>query len=157
GMAEKSHHDSPKDDPGYLWLGACTKTCAFALRDKNNYVDLTGLAKIRWRTKESGFHQLRLMLKLADGTFLVSDYAQHATTDWNESEFSIADIRWRRLDVNRMNEGGWVNKPDLTKVDEIGFTDLRNGSGSGTGLDNGSSRIDWIEVYGKPVPRASHP
>jgi 3-phenylpropionate/trans-cinnamate dioxygenase ferredoxin reductase subunit len=33
------------------------------------------LAKIHWRTKESGFHQLRLMLKLADGTLLPCDAA----------------------------------------------------------------------------------
>jgi hypothetical protein len=29
--------------------------CALALRDRNNFVDLTGLAKIRWRTKQTAF------------------------------------------------------------------------------------------------------
>jgi hypothetical protein len=43
-----------------------------------------------------------------------------------------------------------VDSPDLSKVDEIGFTDLMAGSGHGPG---GSSRVDWIEVYGKPVKR----
>jgi len=40
---------------------------------------------------------------------------------------------------------------DLSKVDEIGFTDLALGSGHGAG---GSTRVDWIEVYGNPVKRA---
>lgn len=152
-MVEKSHHASPKDDPGYIWLGACTQTCAFALHDKANYVDLTGLAKIRWRTKQTGFHELRLIIKLADGTWLIGDHIEGATSDWHETEFSIADVRWRRLDLKQMNDGAWVDKPDLTKVDEVGFTDLRPGSGSGTGPANGSSRVDWIEVYGNPVKR----
>jgi len=33
-------------------------------------------------------------------------------------------------------------------VDEIGFTDLMAGGGSPA-----SSRVDWIEVYGRPVSR----
>jgi hypothetical protein len=40
---------------------------------------------------------------------------------------------------------------DLSKVDEIGFTDLMPGSGHG---DGGYSDLGWIEVYGKPVPRS---
>jgi hypothetical protein len=40
----------------------------------------------------------------------------------------------------------------LSKVDEIGFTDLMRGSGGGPG---GGTRVDWIEVYGKPTPRSA--
>src|SRR5580698_10488905 len=39
----------------YLMTLACAANCAVALRDKNNDVDLSGLATIRWRTKISGF------------------------------------------------------------------------------------------------------
>jgi len=52
-----------------------------------------------------------------------------------------------------MNDGPWVDKPDLSKVDEIGWTDLATGSGHGSGGLVGSSRIDWIEVYGAGVRR----
>ena len=149
----KSHHASPKDDPGYVWLGSCLQVCAFALRDTTQYVDLTGLAKIHWRTKQTGFHQLRLVLKLAAGTMLVSDYFEGASNDWRATEVSISDIRWRKLDPKVINDSGWVDKPDLSKVDEIGWTDLAVGSGHGTGGAVGSSRIDWIEVYGLPVKR----
>jgi len=152
-MVAKSHHASPKDDPSYVWLGSCTQVCGFTLRKKDAAVDLTGLAKIRWRSKQTGFHQLRLMLKLADGTLLVSSGFEGASNDWRESELPIADQRWRKLDAKVMNDGAWVEAPDLSKVDEIGWTDLAPGSGHGTGGAVGSSRVDWVEVYGIPVKR----
>jgi hypothetical protein len=144
----KSHHDTPKDDPYYVWTGSCPQNCAITLRDKEAYADLTGLAKIRWRTKQTGFRHLRLIVKLADGSWLVSNYAEGPTADWHESEFTIADIRWRRLDIKTVVEGAWVDKPDLSRVDEIGWTDLMVG-----GNTPASSRVDWIEVYGRPVKR----
>ena len=146
---KKSHHDAPKDDPYYIWTGECAAPCAIALRDKESFVDLTGLAKIRWRTKQSGFRQLRLILKLADGTWLVSDHAEGASVDWRETEFAIADVHWRRLDIRKVAESAWVEKADLSKVDEIGWTDLTVGGGTPA-----SSRVDWIEVYGRPVKRS---
>src|SRR5216684_2942422 len=63
-----------ENKPVHLWTGGCTTPCAVALRDKNNYGDLTGLARIRWVTKVSGFHQVRPIVKLADGTWLVGDH-----------------------------------------------------------------------------------
>jgi hypothetical protein len=142
-----------QNNPIHLWTGLCENTCAAALRDKNNYVDLTGLAKIRWVTKVSGFHQVHPILKLANGTWLVGDHADGSTVDWHENEFSISEVRWLRLDVNKvLAKGVWVEKPDLTKVDEVGFTDLMPGSGHGPG---GWSDVAWIEVYGKPVKRDS--
>ena len=42
-------------DTVMVWTGHCTSNCAVALRDKNSYVDLSGLAKLRWRTRQSGF------------------------------------------------------------------------------------------------------
>lgn len=149
----KSHHASPKDDPGYVWLGSCTQPCAFTLHDKTQYVDLTGLAKIRWRTKQTGFHQLRLVIKPAEGPLLVSDHFEGASTDWRITEFALADVRWRTLDPKFINDGPWVDKPDLSRVEQIGWTDLAVGSGHGSGGLVGSSRIDWIEVYGVPVKR----
>jgi hypothetical protein len=148
-------HASPKDDPSYIWSGSSPEPWALTLRDKKNYVDLSGpVAKIRWRTKQAGFNLLRPVLKLADGTFLVGDYTEGYTGDWRETEFSLASVRWRSLDsaniVTTRSEPGWVVNPDLTRVDEVGFTDLVRGSGGGAG---GGSRIDWIEVYGNPVPR----
>jgi hypothetical protein len=138
-------------NPVHLWTGVCEQLCAAALRDKDNFVDLTGLAMIRWVTKVSGFHQVHPILKLADGTWLVGDHADGSTTDWHENEFSVSDVRWRKLNIAKVvTTGDWVNGPDLSKVDEVGFTDLLPGSGHGPG---GWSDVGKIEVYGKPVKR----
>src|SRR5436853_104519 len=96
---KKSHHDTPADDPYYVWDGTCDGNCGSTLRDKVSYVDMTGLAKIRWRTKQSGFRRLHLILKLAGGAWLVSEPAEGASTDWRETESAIQDLRWRQLDI----------------------------------------------------------
>src|SRR5438128_2763973 len=138
-------------NPIHLWTGACATPCAVALRDRNNYGDLTGLARIRWVTKVSGFHQVRPFVKLADGTWLVGDHTDGSTVDWLQSDFSLADVRWLRLDVNAVvTKGNFVDKPDLSKVDEIGFADLVPGSGHGPG---GWIDVATVEVFGKPIKR----
>jgi hypothetical protein len=62
------------NDLTYVMTLLCTSNCAITLRDKNNDVDLNGLATIRWRTKISGFHLLHPIVKLADGTWLVGNH-----------------------------------------------------------------------------------
>jgi hypothetical protein len=145
---KKSHHDTPADDPYYVWDGTCSGNCAITLRAKGAYADLRGLAKIRWRTKQSGFRRLHLILKTAAGAWLVSDLAEGESTDWRESELSIQDLRWRQLDVKTVVEGAWVEHPDLGRVDEIGWTTLMTGGGTPA-----SSRVDWIDVFAPAVPR----
>jgi hypothetical protein len=53
-----------RTDPPNLWTGVCFTPVAVTLRDKTNYVDLTGLARIRWVTRTSGFHVVRPVVKL---------------------------------------------------------------------------------------------
>jgi len=140
-----------ENNPIHLWTGMCTTPCAVALREKNNYADLTGLARIRWVTKVSGFHQVRPIIKLGDGTWLVGDHTDGSTVDWLQSDFSLADVRWLRLDINAVvTKGNIVDKPDLSKVDEIGFVDLVPGSGHGPG---GWIDVATIEVFGKSIKR----
>ncbi len=140
-----------ENNPIHLWTGLCEGPAAVALRDKANYVDLTGLARIKWVTKVSGLHQVHPIVKLADGTWLVGDRGTGSVVDWHEDEFSLADIRWLRLDVNKvLTHGNFIDKVDLSKVDEVGFADLMPGSGHGPG---GWSDVGRIEVYGKPIPR----
>jgi hypothetical protein len=144
----KSHHDKPADDPFYIWGGVSTGNWAVSLRHRDSFVNLTGTSKFRWRTMQTGLRQLHIILKLADGNWLVSDQAVGATSDWQESEFSFADLRWHALDIKTVIEQRAVEKPDLSKVDEIGWTDLMTGGGTPA-----SSRVDWFEVYGWPVKR----
>ncbi len=145
---KKSNHEQPVDDPFYVWSGLCLENWLVSLKHNENNVDLTGFAKIRWRTKQAGYRELRIALKLADGTWLVSDQSDGPSKDWRIKEFNIQDIRWRRLDIKRIAEVGAVNNPDLSNVEEIGFTDLMPGGQSAS-----CSRLDWIEVDGKPVKR----
>jgi len=135
----------------HIWTGLCTPSCAVALKHKSSFVDLTGKAKIRWLVKTSGFHEVRPLVKLADGTWLAGSFADASTFDFHESEFFISDVRWIKIDMaTQSTKGSLLDKVDLSKVDEVGFVDLTAGSGHGTG---GYSDVGWIEVYGKPVPR----
>jgi hypothetical protein len=148
-------------DPAHLFTGTCNRPCALTFRHRTQYVDLSGFgSKIRWLVKQSGFHEVRPVLKLADGTLLVGDHADgwNDAFDWYASDILIASVRWRRLDPERVvtmvgasaNAAGWVEKPDLRRVDEVGLVDLMPGSGHGNG---GFSDVAWIEVHGRPVAR----
>ena len=151
GPVHVTGSSTDENNPVHFWTGECEAGCGAAYRDKENFVDLSGLGRIRWTHKMSGFHQIRPIVKLADGTWLIGDRAEGTTTDWITTEFLFADVRWIKLDIKRMvTTGSWVEKPDLTKVDEVGWADLIPGSGHGQG---GWSDIATIEVYGKPVKR----
>jgi hypothetical protein len=145
-----------RTDPPNLWTGVCQTPVAATLRDKTSYVDLTGGARIRWVTRTSGFHVVRPLIKLADGTWLVGDYGEGAhsanSTLFLQSEFAVATVRWLPLDITRVVTRGqsYVEKPDLGKVDEIGFADLLPGSGHGWG---GFVNVARFEVFGRPVQR----
>jgi hypothetical protein len=145
----KSHHETPADDPYYVWSGEADGNWAVSLRHRGAAVDLTGPARIRWRSKQAGFRALRPILKLADGVWVVADQADDASLDWRVREFNLADLRWRGLDIESVVEGPWVAAPDLGRVVEVGFTDLMRG-----GRSQACSRLDWIEVYGRSVPIA---
>jgi hypothetical protein len=143
-LVKKSHHDQPADDPFYIWSGDTTAPWAVSLRHRLSAVDLSGAARVRWRAKQSGFHELRLILQLDEKQWLVAAEADGPSSDWRERDFVVADLHWRTLDIARIVEGRAVERPDLSKVLAIGVTDLRAGGGTPA-----SSRLDWIEVYGR--------
>ena len=143
-------------DPPNLWTGACQGPVAVTLRHRTKLVDLSGLARIRWTTRASGLHVVRPLLRLSNGTWLVGDYAEGAassnSTLFLETEFALANVRWLSLDINRVvTRGTWIEKPDLTRVDEVGFADLTPGSGHGWG---GFVNVARLEVYGRGVARS---
>ena len=145
---KKSHHETPADDPYYIWSGLSLGNWAVTLKNPKSYVDLTGFAKVIWRSKQAGLRSLHLVLKLADGTWLVSVQSDGPSKDWKTCEMNIQDLSWYKLDIQKVYETRPVTNPDLSKVDEIGFTDLMVG-----GASDACTRLDWIEVYGKPVKR----
>jgi hypothetical protein len=147
--------------PFSVWSGECEQPFATLFRHKANYVDLTGGAKIRWAVKTSGFHVVRPVVKLADGTMLVGETAAASVPMLLQSEVPLGAIRWIKLDPKRVVTMGlqgapfneiWVPNVDLSRVDEIGFVDLMPASGHGTG---GYIHVSQFQVYGRAVPRSA--
>jgi hypothetical protein len=143
--------------PFSAWTGMTSGPFALTFRDKASLLDLNGGAKIRWATKTSGFHVVRPVIKLADGSMFVGDVGSENVAMMTISEFPVGTVRWVKLDPIRvvtLGSPGSFNQiwatPDLSKVDELGFADLIPGSGHGTG---GWVHVGSIEVYGKAVPR----
>jgi hypothetical protein len=139
-----------ENNPVHTWSGLCTTPCGLALRDRRHLADLSGLARLRWTTR-TGYHQIRPIVQLSDGTWLVADHADGSPRDWFMSEISFADLHWVKLDIARsVTIGAQLDHVDLSKVDQIGFIDLMPGSGHGPG---GWSDVAQIEVYGRSLPR----
>ncbi|MGH8141896.1 MAG: hypothetical protein ACREU2_05170 [Steroidobacteraceae bacterium] len=136
----------------HVWTGLCTSPCALALRDKRHFADLSGLARISLETTMSGFHHVRPIVKLADGTWWVGDQAIGTTSlSWLSSQIAYASLHWLKLDMKRLvTVGNLVDKIDLSRVDEIGFVDLKPSSGHGYG---GFASVARIRVYARAVPR----
>ena len=141
-----------------VWSGMAEGNWAVTLRHKDSYIDLSRpLTKIRWRTFQDGsVHVLRPVLKLANGTYVLGLQGSGTTADYETTELIIANMRWVDFDPVRVLDRGnekssfGATNPDLSRVDEIGFTTLSRGGGHGVGV---SAHVDWIEVYGFPVPR----
>ena len=148
--------------PYGVWAGTAEGPFAVTFKSKKGYLDMTGLAYVRWATKTSGFHAVRPVIKLASGDLLVGDATFESVAKLTGHEFSLLNIRWVKLDPERVvtlppprapgnpNPGIWAPAPDLSKIDEIGFTDLMPGSGHGQG---GYIQLGGIEVFGKLAPR----
>jgi hypothetical protein len=135
----------------HIWTGMCTPACGVTLKMKNSYADLSGKAHITWKSRTSGFHQIRPMLKLADGTTLVGNFADENDFEYRVVDFHLGTVKWLVLDPATLTTKGLIlPEVDLSKVDEVGFVDLTPGSGHGFG---GYSALGYIEVYGKAVPR----
>jgi hypothetical protein len=146
-LIKKSNHDKPADDPYYIWSGrSVASNWAVSLEPKSGPFDLTGQAKVRWRAKQSGFRILRIIVQLENNEWLVSDVGDGPSDDWREREFVMANIKWRKLNMELIvEEHPVVTDADLSRVKQIGFTDLMT-----RGNSRACSRLDWIEVYARP-------
>jgi len=144
-----------------VWNGITTSPVALTLRHKNAYLDLTGLTRMRWRTRTENLHVLHPVVKLADGKLLVGSQTFQSpqrrmvgsdgfTGNFVVSEVTFDDQRWFELDPQKVVVKLEVNNPDLSRVDEIGYVDLMPGGGHGVA---GCSNVSWIEVYAIPRKR----
>jgi quinoprotein glucose dehydrogenase len=148
----------------YLYTGESVTNWGLALGDPKSYWDLTGNARIKLRTRNSGYRLLHVMIKTSEGKWFVSEEGNGESTAWVDHDYVFGDLHWRDLamaDVptNASNRrqpdparqplvANAPARPDLAKVDEVGFTDLMPG-----GWILSSSRVQGIELYGKAVAR----
>ena len=149
------------------FFGLCKGPCGFTLRDRNNAFDLRGRAHITFTTIVSGFHRVRPIIKLVDGSLLIGDQAEGSVADYHQYTISFSEVRWLRLDpVRGVTLGTWVENPDLSRVDEVGYFDVIPGSGAHTaeGLPvekqppppvGGWIAVTKFELWGAPVTRTT--
>ena len=133
-----------------LWNGVVTSSLAITLRDKANYADLTGLARLRAIVRTMSLHVVYPVVKLADGTYLAGSRGVSTDGDFLETEVAFGGMRWFKLDPEKVVTTVEVKSPDLTRIDEIGFADLSPGGGHGV---SGAFNLSTVELYAKPVPR----
>ena len=144
-----------------LWNGFTTSPVALTLKYKAGYLDLTGLTRMRWRTRTENLHVLHPVVRLADGSLLVGSQtvsspqrrmvgSEAFSGSFVVSEVTFEDQRWFQLDPVKVVTMKEVGNPDLSRVDEIGFVDLMPGGGHGFA---GCSNVSWIEVYATPRKR----
>jgi hypothetical protein len=133
-----------------LWTGLATSPVAVTLRDKRNYIDLTGLARLRWMVRTSSIHTLYPVVKLADGTYIAGNRGISTDGEFVQVEIVFGGMRWFKLDPEKVVVTSEVKTPDLTRVDEVGVVTLAPGGGHGVA---GSANLSTVELFAKPVPR----
>ena len=148
----------------YTYTGETTTNWAITLSDPKRYWDLTGDGRFRMETRSSGLRTTRVVIKTADGRYFVSEEGNPESSAWIVRDYIFRDLTWRTLlmtdtPTNASNRRQPNPKrvpiipttratPDLTKVEEVGFSDLMEG-----GWIPSTSRVRSWEVWGKAVPR----
>lgn len=133
-----------------LWNGLATSPVAVTLRDKRNYVDLTGLARLRWIVRTNAIHSLYPVVKLADGTLAAGSRSITTDGDFLQVEIAFTGMKWFKLDPQKIVVMTEVKNPDLSKVDEVGLVSLAPGGGHGIA---GSFNLSTVELFAKGMPR----
>ena len=152
----------PTED--YTYTGETTTNWAITLSDPKHFWNLTGDGRIRLKTRNSGFRTTHAVIKTADGKYFASEEGNPESSAWIERDYIFRDLTWRTLLMtdtpsNASNRRQPNPKrvpiipttratPDLTKVEEVGFSDLSEG-----GWIPSTSRVQAWDVWGKAVPR----
>ncbi len=146
----------------YTYTGETRNNWMITVSDPANFYDLTLPGKVMLRTRNTGFRLTHIVIKTADGRYFVSEEGSGESRAWMNRDYILADLHWRSLTmVDTLNNArrpaapdravivaAGVATPDLSKVDEIGFTDLMPG-----GFIPATTRINAWAVYGKKVAR----
>jgi hypothetical protein len=135
-----------------LWTGMATSPVAITLRDRNNFVDLTDAARLRWIVRTNAIHLLHPVVRLADGRLLVGDRGITTYGEFLQLDIAFSGMRWYGLDPERVVVLTEVTSPDLRRVDEVGLATLSPGGGHGIA---GSANLSNVDLFAYPVPRTA--
>lgn len=133
-----------------LWTGLATSPVAVTVRDRRNYADLTGAARLRWIVRTNAIHTLYPVVRLADGRLLVGDRAVTTHGEFLQLDVAFSGMRWYALDPVRVVVLTEVVNPNLSRVDEVGLATLAPGGGHGFA---GSANVSTVDLFAYPIPR----
>jgi hypothetical protein len=133
-----------------LWTGMISSPAAVTVRDRRNFVDLTGAARLRWIVRTNAIHSLHPVVKLPDGRLIVGDRGITTHGEFLQTEVAFSGMRWYALDPEKVVVRTEVTRPDLSRVDEVGLATLSPGGGHGIA---GSANLSTVELFANPVPR----
>jgi hypothetical protein len=133
-----------------LWTGLATSPVAVTLRDKRNYIDLTGLARLRWMVRTNSIHTLYPVVKFVDGTYAAGNRGITTDGEFLQVDIAFGGMRWFKLDPVTVVVTSEVKNPDLSQVDEVGLVTLAPAGGHGIA---GSANLSTVELFAKGVPR----
>lgn len=143
--------DGNDSNPTHTWSGLVGAGATIAFKHKNSFADFSKGARIMVQSKTSGFHKLQPFIKLADGKTYIGDLQLGQTVDFLFDEFRLEQVKWIAFNPELgITRGNLLDTLDVSKVDEIGFTDLQTGADHGAG---GWSDIGIVRVYANAVPR----
>lgn len=133
-----------------LWTGLTGSPVAVLLKDRRNFIDLTGLARVRAIVRTGNLHSLHPIVRLADGTLVAGSRVIDTDGQFLQVDVSFPNQRWFVVEAETLNVKAAAMSPDLARVDEVGFVDLAPAGGHG---NSGWANISSIEVYARGVPR----
>lgn len=133
-----------------LWTGMASSPVAVTVRDRRNYVDLTGAARLSWIVRTNAIHTLYPVVKLANGALIVGDRAIATAGEFLQVEIAFSGMRWYGLDPVEVVVLTEVGGPDLSRVDEVGLATLAPGGGHGIA---GSANLSTVQLFAIPIPR----
>lgn len=151
-------------DEDYTYTGETTTNWALTVSDPKVHWDLSGDGRVRFRTRNSGYRFLHVVIRTADEAYFVSEQGAGESTAWIDTDFILSNLTWRNLLMTDRPTNASNRRspdparvpivptsratPDLTRVVEVGFSDLMAG-----GWIPSTSRVQAFELWGKALPR----
>ena len=85
----------PLDD--YTYTGETTTNWALTVSDKASLWDATRGGRVRFKTQNTGYRFLHVVIKTADGRYFASEEGSGESSVWMEADYVLQDLHWRNL------------------------------------------------------------